>query len=331
MTSQGSQGLHLLGFTPQRLLGSGNTSVVYLALDAKGKRVAIKLPFDQTLADPARADRFANEVRLSLQLKHEKLVVGYEGVPFGEGAYLSMRYFPEGTLARWMDLGKLGLPESLRILADVAEALCFLHGRGVVHQDVKPQNVYLDDGRAALGDFGAAYFVTQGGPTAGSPFYMAPEVYRGEGTTTASDIYSLGVLAYEMLTDTRPFNGDSYDALMAAHLSSYPRPLTNLVPDLPRSTAMLIEKAFSKNAADRPHAQDLKRAFEKALGVESAEPEAAVTPEKPAARAPLGRHTTPPSAPARPQESAAKPAPTPATDEPAKGGFWNALRRRTSR
>jgi len=325
------QGLQLGGFTQQRILGSGNTSVVYLAQDPRGRRVAVKIPFAQTLTDPARADRFANEVRLSLQLKHDHLVVGYEGTPFGEGAFLSMRYFPEGTLARWLDLGRLGLPEALRILCDVASALTFLHGRGVIHQDVKPQNVYLDDGRAALGDFGAAYFSTQGGLTAGSPFYMAPEVYRGEGTTPASDVYSLGVLAYEMLTDSRPFMGDSYDALMAAHLGSYPRPLVNLVPDLPRSTAMLIERAFAKNASDRPTAAALLAALQVVLGdaVTAAAPVS--TPVPATAPVALGRHGA--KTPERAQEAPTPAAPAPAgrapePTTPPRAGFWNPFKKR---
>lgn len=307
----------LAGFDVQRLLGRGDSAWVHLALDARGKRVALKLPFPETLAEPERAERFANEVRLSLQLRHDRLVVGFAGIPFGMGSYLSMRYFPEGTLSRWLELGKLSAPESLRILADVASALSHLHQQGVVHQDVKSQNVYLDDGRAALGDFGAAYFVTQGGKTAGSPFYMAPEIYRAEGSTSASDVYSLGVLAYEMLAHQRPFRGATYEELMAAHLSRYPRPLTGQAPEVPRGLAQLIERALAKNPAERPDAVTLACAFEEAMG---ASPEAV-----PAAAAPggavVGRH-----GPAKPAE--VKVAETPVSG---RAPSWNPFKKRVPR
>ncbi len=305
------------GFDVQRLLGRGDSAWVHLALDARGKRVALKLPFPETLADPERAERFANEVRLSLQLRHDRLVVGFAGVPFGMGSYLSMRYFPEGTLSRWLELGKLSAQESLRILADVASALSHLHQQGVVHQDVKSQNVYLDDGRAALGDFGAAYFVAQGGKTAGSPFYMAPEIYRAEGSTSASDVYSLGVLAYEMLAHQRPFVGATYEELMAAHLSRYPRSLANRTSEVPRGLAQLIERALAKSPAERPDAVTLMHALEEALGVV-----AVVAPEAAApSRALVGRH-----GPAKPAESKAEHSPA-----SARMSGWNPFKKRPPR
>lgn len=317
---------HIPGFTVQRLLGRGNSAWVYLALDKGGRRVALKLPFPETLEDPASAERFANEVRLSLQLRHDRIVVGHEGTPFGSGSFLAMRYFPEGTLSRWLELGKLSTPEALRILADVAGALTFLHAQGVVHQDVKSQNVYLDDGRAALGDFGAAYFTVQGGKTAGSPFYMAPEIYRGEGSSPASDVYSLGVLAYEMLTHERPFRGATYEELMAAHLSRYPRPLVNRVPGVPRALALLIERSFAKNAAERPDALSLARAFESALGVESERVEVAAV--KPALQ---GRHGPKGDLAALGPGMPVKDAATKEKTSEKSAGFWNPFKKRSGR
>ena len=323
-------GPQLAGFDVQRLLGRGNSAWVHLALDGRGRRVALKLPFPETLADPQRAERFANEVRLSLQLRHDHLVVGFAGTPFGAGSYLSMRYFPEGTLSRWLELGKLSAAESWRILADVAGALSALHQQGVVHQDVKSQNIYLDDGRAALGDFGAAYFVTQGGKTAGSPFYMAPEIYRAEGSTRASDVYSLGVLAYETLTLHRPFGGHSYEELMAAHLSRYPRPLAGQLPDLPRPVAQLVERALAKNPAERPEAAELARAFELALGASPKAP-GKPAPAEPPRPAPVGRHG--PVQPAPVQPAPVQPAPVqPAAETPVPPGTgWNPFKRRPKR
>lgn len=327
---------HPTGYTIQRLLGQGNSARVYLALDEKSRKVALKLPFPETLADPARAERFANEVRLSLQLRHERVVVGYEGVGFGPKSFLSMRYFPESTLARWLELGRLSTPEAMQIIRDVARALVFLHGQGVVHQDVKSQNVYLESGRAALGDFGAAYFTAQGGKTAGSPFYMAPEIYRHEGSSFASDVYSLGVLAYEALANERPYVGRTYDELMAAHLSRFPRPLANLAPEAPRPVTQVVERALGKNATDRPSALEFARVFELALGI--TESQVTITPET-APAAPgrnLGRHgsATPHAAPPpdpRSADTAAKLAEPKRDEKSGKGSFWNPFKKRSSR
>ncbi|PYE48700.1 serine/threonine-protein kinase [Deinococcus yavapaiensis] len=260
---------NLPDYTLQRTLGRGNSAWVYLALNSQGQRVALKVPFQETLENPERAERFANEVRLSLQLKHENLVIGYAGVPFGTNSFLAMRYFPESTLARWLELGRVPENEALVIISDVARALTFLHAQGVVHQDVKSQNVYLDAGRAALGDFGAAYFIAQGGRGAGSPFYMAPEIYRGELGTPASDVYSLCVLAYELLTGERPFVSDTYEGLMVAHLSSYPKSLVHTVSKVPKSVTALVERGLAKTAQDRPVARDFVMAIEEVQGVRS--------------------------------------------------------------
>ena len=322
---------HFPGFTIQRLLGRGNSANVYLAQDEKGRRVALKLPFPETLASADSAERFANEVRLSLKLRHDRLVIGYAGTPFGEGSHLSMRYFPEGTLARWLDLGQLSTEEALRILADVARALVFLHSQGVIHQDVKPQNVYLDAGQAALGDFGAAYFVTQGGKTAGSPFYMAPEIYRTEGSSTATDVYSLGVLAYELLAHERPFVGRTYEELMMAHLSRFPRPLSNLAPEIPRSLAHLVERAFAKNPQERPDALSLTRAFDAVLGVNAVED--THTTEETTKPTLMGRHgpkTEPGVMPRQPSVAEATKA-SAKTPEPSRAGFWNPFKKRSAR
>ncbi|AFZ66641.1 serine/threonine-protein kinase [Deinococcus peraridilitoris] len=313
----------ITGFSLLRLLGRGNSAWVHLAVDEQGRRVALKLPFPETLADPESAERFANEVRLSLQLRHERLVIGHTGVAFGPGTHLAMRYFPEGTLSRWLEMGKLTTSESLGILADLAGALTYLHAQGVVHQDVKSQNVYLDSGRAALGDFGSAYFTTQGGKTAGSPFYMAPEIYRAEGSSPASDVYSLGILAYEMLTHERPFRGSTYEQLMAAHLASYPRPLVNQAPEVPRPLALLLERAFAKSPQERPDAPTLLRALEGALG--RAPETGPFTPVTAAANpVVVGRHgpTTRGVGAASTLSSPEKP------DRENKPAFWNPFKKR---
>ena len=273
-------------------LGRGNTSRVYLAekvdLDESGttassstapnlaapvragRRVALKLPLPGTLADHSAAERFANEVRLTLQFRHPHLVAGLDGTPFGPDTFLAMHHYPGGTLARQLSQGPLPLNAALQVLADVAAGLAYLHHAGAVHQDVKTQNVYLEPGegagvyRAALGDFGSTYFQAQGGQVSGSPFYMAPEVYQGEMTGPPSDVYSFGVLAYELLSGERPHRGDSYEGLMVSHMTHFAPPLN--IGGLPRGLARLLETALAKRPGDRPQSSRLRRALLESLG-----------------------------------------------------------------
>ena len=155
----------------------------------------------------------------------------------------------------------------MRILADIASALTYLHKLEAVHQDVKTQNIYVNrQGRAALGDLGNTYFLSQGGKVSGSPYYMAPEIYHGEGSSSASDVYSLGVTMYELLTGRRPFVGNTYEELMIAHLTRFATPLSHLQPGLARPVARLAELALAKRPSERPTADAIRRALLTALG-----------------------------------------------------------------
>jgi eukaryotic-like serine/threonine-protein kinase len=293
----------LPGYTLTRSVGRGNTSVVYLGQNTSGpqRQVALKVPHPQTLSDRVAAERFGNEVRLSLQFQHPHLVRGYAGTAFGPGAFLAMRYFPEGTLSDRLEERPVTYQMALRMLADVASGVAYLHHQGAVHQDIKSQNVYLDQGRGALGDFGNTYFVSAGGNVSGSPFYMAPEIYHGEASSAASDVYSLGVLAYELLVGLRPHLGSSYEELMISHMTRFPQPVTAGNKQVPRALSRLIELAMAKKAADRPASAELRKAFLEALGLPDEEilPPPIVQPESAglASRTTMGRHQFLPQAP----------------------------------
>ena len=318
--------LTLKTYALSRSIGRGNTSDVRLATGPDGREVAIKLPLPATLRQHDAAERFGNEVRLTLQFRHPHVVRGFAGTPFGPGAFLALFYYPEGPLSGRLRGQPLPSGEALRILADIASALAYLHRLGAVHQDVKPQNVYVSEGRAALGDLGSAYFVAQGSKTSGSPYYMAPEVYHGESTSSASDVYSLGVMAWELLTGARPFAGNSYEELMVAHLSRFPAPLASLRPELPRALCRLLDRTFAKRPHERPTADALRRALLEALGETPPEQDEETAAEAaPLVTQQAGRHTAAPRA-AGPQSPSETPA-QPGRVTTARRG-WNPFRRK---
>ncbi len=222
------------------LLGLGRTAQVYLAEAEDGTRVALKLPKGGFRRDPRGQEAFAREVRLSLALRHPHLVRGLEGVAEGEEAFLALEYMPSTLEERLKE--PLPWEEGVRALLATGKALSFLHQRGLVHRDVKPRNVFFDGQTYRLGDLGTAIpLEAPGGERVGSPPYMAPELFLGEKATPASDAYSFGVLAYELLVGRRPFQGETLEELQAAHLF-LPPPPTGLPPALDRPLRQLLAK-----------------------------------------------------------------------------------------
>ncbi|OLV18969.1 serine/threonine-protein kinase [Deinococcus marmoris] len=323
------------GYTLSRTLGRGNTSLVRLAVDREGEQVALKIPHEETLGNQEAAERFGNEVRLTLQFRHPHVVRGYAGTAFGPGAFLAIRYYPDGALNEQLARipGRtLPIKGGLRILADLASALAYLHHLGAVHQDLKTHNVYVDgQGRAALGDLGNTYFVAQGGQVSGSPYYMAPEIYHGESSSAASDVYSLGILMYELLSGDRPYQGNSYEELMVSHMTRFPAPLTHLNPAVSRPLSRLAEQALAKRPGERPRADAIRRALLTDLG-ETPHDEvyedsrvSQATQDKETGRtttALMGRH-----GPSQPRSAPAEAKPE-AQPEAQRGAGWNPFKRR---
>lgn len=227
----------------EMLLGLGRSSQVYLARAPDGTKVALKVPRREVRTDRALTERFAQEVALSLTLHHANLVRGLSGRPEGEGAFLALEYFEEGTLEDRLKKGPLSREVALDCLSQIAQALTYLHERGVIHQDIKPSNIFIDGMLFKLGDFGVAKTRENPKPLerAGSPFYMAPELFLGEEATPASDAYSFGVMAFELLVGKRPFVGETLEEISHAHLYKLPPP-TNLPPHLDRIVRSLLVK-----------------------------------------------------------------------------------------
>lgn len=229
-------------FRLRMLLGLGQTAQVYLAEAPDGQKVALKLPRKEVRQDPRLAERFAREVSLSLSLKHPYLVRGLYGIPFGEEAFLALEYLEEGTLEERLLKGPLSQEEAMRALLQVGQALLFLHEKGFLHQDVKPSNVFVGKGGYKLGDLGTARPLAEASSEyAGSPHYLAPELFLGAKPSPKSDAYSFGVMAYELLTGRRPFRGETLEALRNAHLL-LPPPPTSLPPRLDKALRRLLAK-----------------------------------------------------------------------------------------
>lgn len=229
-------------FRLHMLLGLGQTAQVYLAEAPDGRKVALKLPRKEVRQDPRLAERFAREVSLSLSLKHPHLVQGLYGIPFGEEAFLALEYLEEGTLEERLLRGPLSQEEAMRALLQVGQALLFLHEKGFLHQDVKPSNVFVGKGGYKLGDLGTVRPLAEASSEyAGSPHYLAPELFLGAKPSPKSEAYSFGVMAYELLTGRRPFQGETLEALRNAHLL-LPPPPTSLPPRLDKALRRLLAK-----------------------------------------------------------------------------------------
>jgi serine/threonine-protein kinase len=259
-------------FRLEMLLGLGRSSQVYLAHGPDGTKVALKVPRREVREDRVMAERFAQEVALSLTLNHPNLVRGLSGRPEGDGAFLAIEYFEEGTLEDSLKKGPLSREVALECLSQIAQALVFLHERGITHQDVKPSNIFIDGLLFKLGDFGVAKTRENPKPLerAGSPFYMAPELFAGGTSGPESDAYSFGVMAYELLVGKRPFVGETLEELTYAHLHKLPPP-TNLPPNLDR----IVRNLLAKDPAIRATPQ----AFLKAIRAPEAQPTSEATAE----------------------------------------------------
>ena len=264
MTEAAKQrGLERIGrYVITRELGRGSTSVVYLAHDVeRGSDVAVKL-YHPDHVRPERAHTrkklFVNEARLAGELNHPNLVSVLDAGTSGDDAYIVTEYLrgatPLSAYTRLIDL--LPQQQVAEILFACAKALDYAHRRGVIHRDIKPSNILLmPDGTPKIIDFGVAVHSLTGTQTVtglvGSPSYMAPEQVKNGTATAASDIYSLGVVGYELLTSKRPFYGENLSHLVHQIIYATPPPLLKLRASAPRALANLIERSMEKDPERR--------------------------------------------------------------------------------
>ncbi len=254
-------GQQLGNFRIERLLGRGGMAQVYYGWDVKLHRPAAIKVIDVRYRDsPAYAARFVREARAAAAWRHENIVQIYYADEQDGLYYFAMEYI-EG-----LDLGKLAAQyaaegelaphdDVLRLGRAIASALDYAHQKGVIHRDVKPSNVIIaDDGRVVLTDFGLAMDMHQGslGEVFGSPYYIAPEqAHSSADAVPQSDLYSLGVILYELLTGVVPFDDPSSTAVAVQHITQPPPPPREINPDLNLETEAALLKALSKSPAER--------------------------------------------------------------------------------
>src|SRR5438105_5143381 len=233
-------------------LGEGGMGEVYLARDHELDRdVALKVIRVDLASHPAILDRFKREIQLSSNITHKNVLRVYD---LGEAAgvkFLTMEYVDGQDLAAVMRReGRLPLPRVLEIFRQICEGLAAAHDRGVIHRDLKPQNILIDRrGRVLIADFGLAKSVeygtlTEAGKVIGTPHYMSPEQVKGIALDHRSDIYSLGIILYEMLTGALPFTGSSAYEVMIQRTTRTPRPASDHNPKIPKYLLKILDRCL---------------------------------------------------------------------------------------
>jgi serine/threonine-protein kinase len=247
-------------------VGSGGMATVYLAKDIKHDRqVAIKV-LRPELAAALGPDRFPREIRIVAQLSHPHVLPLHDSGETAGFLYYVMPYVDGESLRAKIERdGQLPVHDAVRILREVADALAYAHEHGVMHRDIKPDNVMLSGRHALVMDFGVAKAVSKAagdklttvGVAVGTPTYMSPEQATGEEhIDQRSDIYSLGVLGYELLTGEPPFAGKSAQAILSAHVLEKPKLVSEIRPAISPVLAELLGRCLEKNPADRPQSAE---------------------------------------------------------------------------
>jgi serine/threonine protein kinase len=240
-------------------LGSGGMGVVYEAQDNQlGRPVALKFLAPELIRDPAAKARFLLEARAASALDHTNLCTILEAGESEDGLlFLAMPRYDGESLERRIARGPLPVEEAVEIAVQTARGLAKAHAHGIVHRDVKPGNLFVTrDGVVKILDFGIAKLTgevgnTRRGAILGTPFYMAPEQARGETVDARADVWSLGVVLYEMLAGRRPFAGGTGTAVVHAVLHETPEPLAHLRPEVPAELDRIISRMLTKDPEQR--------------------------------------------------------------------------------
>src|SRR6478735_5972541 len=254
----------------ESLIGIGGMGEVYLARDERlGRKVALKLLPKRLTADETQLSRFKTEARSASALNHPNILTVYEIGAEGNRQFIATEFIEGITLRASLAGGRINPHAALEIAVQVASALAAAHEAGVVHRDIKPENIMLrPDGYAKVLDFGiaklteqrpasddqvetAAVLQTRPGFVLGTAHYMSPEQARGQKVDARSDIWSLGVVLYEMVAGSPPFRGETPSDCIASILTTEPPPLSGVLPDVSLKLESILQKALRKNSDER--------------------------------------------------------------------------------
>ena len=255
-------------------LGEGGMAAVYKAYQPSMERhVAVKVLPRHMSTSAEFVSRFKREAKLLAQLQHPHILPVFD---YGEAdgyPYIVMPFVQSGTLAELLQKRKLSLPEIRRVMTQIGDALSYAHTQGMIHRDIKPSNVLIDErGNCLLTDFGLARMaeastkITTSGAVMGTPAYMSPEQGAGSSIDHRSDIYSLGIILYEMVTGRVPYTAETPVAIVFKHIQDPLPSARKSVPDLPEAVELVLLKALAKNPDDRyQNAEEFVRAIQKAI------------------------------------------------------------------
>src|SRR6266567_6209537 len=239
-------------------LGAGGMADVYLAEDQQlGRKVALKLLHHRFAENPGFVERFRREAQAAAGLQHPNVVGVYDRGAYDGTYYIAMEYLPGRSLKQLIrDEAPLDPVRAIDITLQILKAARFAHRRGIIHRDLKPHNVIIDDAdQAKVTDFGIARAgasdMTETGSIMGTAQYLSPEQAQGHAVSAASDLYSIGVVLYELLTGVVPFEGETAVAIAFKQVSAVPRPPSDLNPALPPSLDAVVLRALAQDPAER--------------------------------------------------------------------------------
>jgi eukaryotic-like serine/threonine-protein kinase len=266
-------GKHVGDYEILAVLGAGGMGKVYKVRNMISDRVeAMKVLLPDLAGRQELASRFLREIKILAALNHPNIAALRTALTLDNQLVMIMEYVEGRTLAACVEQGPIPPVKALDYISQVLDALSYAHGQNVIHRDIKPSNMMLTpQGVVKLMDFGIARSgrdpaLTTAGTTMGSLYYMSPEQVRGEMVDHRSDVYSVGVSLYEMVTGQRPFQSDSDVAIMAAHLQQMPKPPVELRPGLPTALSDVIMTAMAKNPAQRFQSANAFRTALKTVG-----------------------------------------------------------------
>jgi len=282
------------GYAAMFLIGSGQSANVFLATYHHDKEYALKMLKPLARGDAKLRSMFEREVKLTLGLDHKNVVKAHEGEPTGERAYMVLEFYPKNLDTLLAEDDMIELEEAYNIILGVALGMSYVHKKNIIHRDLKPANVYLTAEHVpVVADFGTGIYLNESqDDRAGTVYYMAPEIFLGEPASVQSDVYALGVLAYEVLTHRRPFTGSDYETVKNAHLFTVADNPTRYRKDLDKRINKVFAKALAKEPIQRyKTVAEFGRAFKTAISDEEAVEEAASAPD--VGRGSVGRGSRP--------------------------------------